>query len=305
MNKTAATLQEVLSRFQRKQDGLFTAWAKTQTPYPLKVQSFNDEQVLSAAMSRYGAEAWGLLLSQKADALIAADLSTVFGAERSLRLLSASRSTRESHLPSQSERPAIRPTSVAPHKATSSATPWTAMTFMQKGAVIATAGVALVAVVLFWKIILAVTVLAAFAGGFLLIIFTDMKKLGGSAVAISAAAIALIGSLMPAAADEVGGTSSDPSSAAETLCRRALEGERSAISHDNIGEYTIDSGMTGTRFMDYATLRPDGSYSVEVTNKSDFTDSMCPVRVVGRCIVDGQSVNVTQSLTRSGYISCG
>jgi len=299
MANVATTLKDALARLEQKRDGIFTSWAKTQTPFPGNTQSLANDEITKIAIAQYGYEAWQILLTKKADDLLILDLGAVVGPDRAKRIVESSRlSLHKPHDPTPSPPPKARP-ATDEQEATVSLTPVQKILLAVSGALL------LLAIGFFWKLILGGVLIGLLVGGSALIVFTNMKKLGGGLLAGGVAVAALVGSLLPASADSESKIRSDPAARAETLCRQALEGERSNVGHDSIGEYTIDSGMNGTHFWDEAILRTDGAYSVEVTNKSDFTDSMCPVRVVGRCTVDGSTVTITQSFTRSGYIACG
>ncbi len=244
----------------------------------------------------YGAAPLDVLAKQGADRIVLADLAAVVGDNRAARVWSLSRKP-------SSRAAAILPTPT-PTLPVESEAKFTALHYI--GFVLL--GLATVyGLVTFWKAVLALVMLAVAVAAIWLMCIRSTRMIGAGAMVAALVVMSIAGQFMPK--PEAGDffeefNAEHPDLAAESACSLALDNGTTGHAAD-FGEAVINSQMTGSRFSAESTLRADGSYAVQVTNKSDITDSTCPARLIGACVVSGDDVQVTSPLRRAGYIACG
>lgn len=290
MSNPATVLSDVLQRFQRGEDGRFTVWARAQVGYPDSVWGRPDEDLLAQMEAAYSASVLAVLAKEGAAKIVQADLTAVVGQTRASRIWSlfiTPAERRVSPAPAPPEAPKVR---------------FNTLHYIGFGVLGLSS---LYALVVFWKALLAVVLLAVVGGGIWLLCMRRTRMIGAGVMAALLVAVGVAGQFMPSAEAAGGAASEDrPDLSAESACSLALD--RGTMGQaSNFGEVVTNNQMTGSRFSAESTLRADGSYAVQVVNKSEFTDSMCPARLVGTCVVNGDDVQVTSPLRRDGYIACG
>lgn len=292
MSNPAAVLSDVLQRFQRGEEGRFSAWARAQVGYPNSVWGRTDQDLLAQVKAAYSADALAVLAKEGAAKIVQADLTAVVGQTRADRIWSLFVTPAERKVLAESS-----PSQPEARKAKFNALHYISFVVLGLSS--------LYALVVFWKAILGFALLAVAGGSIWLLCMRSTRMIGAGVMVALVIAVAAVGQFMPTN-DATAGSASDrrPDLAAESACSLALD--RGTMGQaSNFGEVVLNNQMTGSRFSADSTLRPDGSYAVKVVNKSDITDSMCPARLVGTCVVNGDNVHVTSPLRRDGYIACG
>lgn len=291
MAKSTAVLADIIQRFQDRRAGLFADWARAQCGYPDTVWGHSDAALVEHLRAVYGAEVLDVLAKQGAAQIVLTDMAAVVGQSRADRIWSLS---------------------VTPHVEARTPDPRTDSRVgdeRQKFSAVHYLGFAILGASIvwglfaFWKVVLGILILLTFAGGFLLVCIRSTRIAGAGILASACVVVGIAGAVLPATESNEAG-SVRPDLSAESRCSLALE-EGTLGNASNFGEAVINNQMVGSRFSSESVLQVDGSYAVTIENKSEFTDSTCPISLVGRCIVNGDQVTVTSPLRRAGYIACG